>query len=77
MCTGPTFVKTSVLKDGHTFVVHLVDPKELSEDDKDNEETTGQQDGGAADDMDSVTEKADQEKSEKEDKSAHQGMMVF
>ncbi|XP_038079367.1 sperm-associated antigen 17-like isoform X2 [Patiria miniata] len=29
---GPSFVKTSVLKDGHVFVIHLLNPRPISED---------------------------------------------
>ncbi|XP_022082066.1 sperm-associated antigen 17-like isoform X2 [Acanthaster planci] len=29
---GPTFVKTSVLKDGHMFVIHMLNPRAVSED---------------------------------------------
>ena len=62
-------MKTSVLKDGHIFVVHIVDPKEPSEEDEADET---KQDG---EDKESVTEKADQEKSEKEDKTTDEGIV--
>ena len=63
-------MKTSVLKDGHIFVVHIVDPKEPSEEEEEVHEN--KQDG---EDKESVTEKADQEKSEKEDKTTAEGIV--
>ncbi|KAK3098986.1 hypothetical protein FSP39_024961, partial [Pinctada imbricata] len=53
---GTTSIKTTVLKDGHIFNVHVVDPKEFVED-SDDEELLEKKDGD---------EKADFEKSEKE-----------
>nr|XP_006825433.1 PREDICTED: sperm-associated antigen 17-like isoform X3 [Saccoglossus kowalevskii] len=55
---GPVFVKSSVLKDGHTFVLHILEPKEDAIDEwkeicEDEEPDSGR-------------EKADDEKSEKE-----------
>ncbi len=63
-CAGTLSVKTSVLKDGHQFVVHIVDPKVKGEEDEQQDDNTLQQnitdDDGA--------EKADTEKSEKQSK---------
>ena len=39
MILGTTSVKTSVLKDGHLFMVHVVDPKVKGQDDEEEEET--------------------------------------
>ena len=55
---GSTSIKTTLLKDGHIFTVHVVDPKELSEE-SDDEDPQEKKDGD---------EKADFEKSEKEGK---------
>ncbi|XP_071495561.1 sperm-associated antigen 17-like [Diadema antillarum] len=64
---GAKFVKTSVLKDGHVFVIHIMDPR-------DKEEVEGD---GAADATpvtmettkeENVKEKADEEKQEKDQK---------
>ena len=57
---GSTYIKTSVLKDDHTFTVHVVDPKESSLEDSDNETDDGK-DGA---------EKSEFEKPEKENKDS-------
>ena len=51
--TGTVGVSTAVLKDGHQFLVHVLDPRVNPEEGEDVEET---EDG---------TEKADEEKNEK------------
>lgn len=56
---GATYIKTSVLKDDHTFTVHIIDPKDSSLDesqiDADEEDKEG-------------AEKSEFEKPEKENK---------
>ena len=57
---GTCSVRSSVLKDGHVFTVHVLDPKEASSEEEEEERsTTGQK-------TEDGTEKADTEKSEKE-----------
>ena len=51
------YVKTSVLKDGHTFTVHVLDPKVGSQEEEIDTKETCQEDG---------VEKADLEKPEKD-----------
>ena len=58
---GSTYIKTSVLKDDHTFTVHVIDPKESTPEDSDNE--TG-------DDGKEGSEKAEFEKPEKDNKES-------
>ena len=53
---GPTFMKTSVLKDGHVFVIHLLNPREISE----NELKMQTEE-------EAVVEKAENEKQEKDE----------
>ncbi|XP_033635929.1 sperm-associated antigen 17-like [Asterias rubens] len=53
---GPTFMKTSVLKDGHVFVIHLLNPREMSE----NELKMQTEE-------EAVVEKAENEKQEKDE----------
>lgn len=52
---GTNCIKTSVLKDGHVFCVHVIDPKE-SGDNSDEEEEDNKEE----------VEKSDHEKSEKD-----------
>ncbi|XP_078001373.1 sperm-associated antigen 17-like isoform X2 [Glandiceps talaboti] len=56
---GPVSVKTCVLKDGHTFVIHILEPKE---------DAIAEWEDIPDEELDSAREKADDEKSEKEDK---------
>ncbi|KAL4233858.1 Sperm-associated antigen 17 [Mactra antiquata] len=56
---GTTSVKTSVMKDGHVFTVHILDPKDGTNDESDNENDDGRRDGA---------EKAEFERPEKENK---------
>lgn len=56
---GSTYIKTSVLKDEHTFTVHVVDPKDSSLDDSDNEVEEEDKEGA---------EKSEFEKPEKDNK---------
>ncbi|XP_030828795.1 sperm-associated antigen 17-like isoform X3 [Strongylocentrotus purpuratus] len=58
---GPKFVKTSVLKDGHVFVVHILDPR-----DKEEVEGEAPQECGGESNKENVMEKADQETQEKD-----------
>lgn len=64
--TGTVGVKTSVLKDGHTFTVHILDPKDPQADDNDVELQIDSDRSGA--------EKAEFEKPEKENK---EGTLIF
>jgi len=57
---GTVSVKTSVLKDNHTFTVHILDPKDNTADDNDVELQMDSERSGA--------EKAEFEKPEKENK---------
>ena len=59
--TGSTYIKTSVLKDEHTFTVHVVDPKDSSLDDSDNEMEEEDKEGA---------EKSEFEKPEKDNKDS-------
>lgn len=57
LVTGTTSIKSTILKDGHNFTVHILDPKE------------GTEEADADEDMPSpANEKAEFEKSEKDGK---------
>lgn len=55
--TGTSSVKATVLKDGHIFSVHILDPKEKSEESEDED-----------DEKKDEKEKSEYEKSEKDGK---------
>ncbi|XP_076077508.1 sperm-associated antigen 17-like isoform X7 [Mytilus galloprovincialis] len=57
---GTSCVKATVLKDGHIFSVHILDPKENSNGSEDEDDTDSKKD---------EKEKSEYEKSEKDDKS--------
>lgn len=67
---GTSSVKTSVVKDGHTFTVHVLDPKvEGDEDEEDEEEKPKEADAvpsGEEERKEDGVEKGEAEKSEKE-----------
>ena len=58
--SGTTYIKTSVLKDDHTFTVHIIDPKESSLDESLLDLEEGDNNDGA--------EKSEFERPEKENK---------
>lgn len=59
---GTTYVSTTMKKDGHTFVIHMIDPKN-PEEDKELDEMIGRNETPAKEE---VTEKAELESTEKE-----------
>ena len=64
---GPKSVKSSVLKDGHVFVVHMLDPRDKEEVDGEGCDEKEKEEGGAEDNKEEeVTEKAEGETQEKD-----------
>ncbi|XP_063954686.1 sperm-associated antigen 17-like isoform X2 [Lytechinus pictus] len=70
---GAKSVKTSVLKDGHVFVVHLLDPRDKEEVEGGGVEEKSPQETGGESNKENVTEKADEETQEKDEKADDEG----
>jgi hypothetical protein len=63
---GTSVVKTSVLKDGHVFCVHVLDPKLPGQEEEEDEDDEEEKDKDKETVMDSKIEDEGQEKGEME-----------